>query len=214
MNADTDMNNVKGARGADIGRGMPPGLQQPVMDSQFVFRAVLLALSRPGTIVELGRLPQPPAPLFPSTAAMLLSLCDMDTPLWLGPAMLDKETAGYFRFHCGCQLTATPEHAAFAVIQDGMKLPDLTRFRVGTPEYPDRGATLIVQVDSLECGVGWRISGPGVKGAENLDVRGLSRDFWPFFAANREKFPTGVDVLLVTKASVCGLPRSARVEGW
>jgi alpha-D-ribose 1-methylphosphonate 5-triphosphate synthase subunit PhnH len=57
------------------------GFADPVLDSQSVFRTVMMALARPGTIAELatGQL-LPPAPLTPELAAVALTLCDHETP--------------------------------------------------------------------------------------------------------------------------------------
>ena len=47
---------------------------------------VLDAMARPGTIHQVGANLSPPAPLNPATAAVLLTLVDNETPLWLDEA--------------------------------------------------------------------------------------------------------------------------------
>ena len=59
------------------------GFPDPVLDAQEVFRAVMDALARPGSVRPLGSDLDPPAPLTPELAAVALSLADHDAPLWL-----------------------------------------------------------------------------------------------------------------------------------
>ncbi len=75
-----------------------------MLDSQACFRAVLDAMARPGTVHTPGTPAEPPAPLHRATAAALLTLVDVDTPLWL-----DDEAAAaadWIAFHCGAPLCA------------------------------------------------------------------------------------------------------------
>lgn len=195
---------------------LPPGFGDPVMDAQKTFRAVLTALSRPGTIVPAPVLPAAPQPVYQSTVAAGLTLLDLDTPLWLDrPARSDK-TAALFRFHCGCPLVDDPSQAAFGLVSSGKDLPDLTLFPIGTAEYPDRSATVLIQVEALasaesaESGV--TLSGPGIKDRHRIKVTGLADSFWKFWRDNGRLFPRGLDALLVSPVSFCGLPRTVRAE--
>ncbi len=63
-----------------------PGFADPVGQAQASFRAVLEAMARPGTLVPAGQGLVPPAPLDPATGAVLLTLVDHDTLLWLDAA--------------------------------------------------------------------------------------------------------------------------------
>ena len=60
-----------------------PGFGDPVFGSQNVFRAVLSAISRPETIVDLQLTLEAPQALFLTTAAICRTLLDSDTPVWL-----------------------------------------------------------------------------------------------------------------------------------
>ena len=188
-----------------------PGLGNPVLDSQRIFRAVLLTMSRPGTVTVLGNWPDAPRPLRPAAAAVCLALADLDTTIWLGDTP-PADVSTYLRFHCGCPVVSTQEEARFAVIMDGTRLPDLTRFNPGHQEYPDRSATLIIQVNRMEVGNGVRLTGPGIKHEMLLNVVGLEDRFWTALKANHARYPLGYDVILATDTEIASLPRSVKAE--
>jgi alpha-D-ribose 1-methylphosphonate 5-triphosphate synthase subunit PhnH len=184
--------------------------REPALENQRIFRAILLTMSRPGSVTVLGNWPRPPKGLHPAAAAVCLALVDMDTPLWIGPGgPLDIQT--YLRFHCGCTVSRRPESAAFGLVLDGQELPDLGRFQPGTLEYPDRSATLIIQVQALNVGRGIPLSGPGIKGETRLHVDGLNPDFWRSLQRNGRRFPLGFDVILATQTEIVSLPRTIQV---
>lgn len=190
-----------------------PGFADPVGQSQRVFRAVLTALSRPARPIELSpALAEVPAPLTPMSAAVMLTLADYETPVWLDAAADGRAVREFLRFHCGCPLTADPAAAVFALIADPSAMPPLHRFAQGSHEYPDRSATLILQVPGLEGDRGWRFAGPGIAGSAAIAVAGLPGDFRDQIAANHAGFPLGIDLLFACGNRLAGLPRSSRLE--
>ncbi len=186
---------------------LTPGFADPVLDAQSAFRAVLEAMARPGRVVRLPRPPEPPAPLCPAAGAVLLTLADAETPLWLD-AGADAEA--WARFHAGCPVVGDPGAADF-VLAVGAP-PALATLRAGTDEEPHRSATLILQVAALEEGAGWRLTGPGIEAAHRLRAVGVPDGFVTRRAANRVLFPAGVDVILCAGDRVAALPRTVTIE--
>jgi len=185
---------------------------EPVFDSQRAFRAAMDALATPGVIQPAGRgLPETPLPA--AAAALVLSLCDYETPLYLGPSIEALPSApSYLRFHSDAMLVTDPAMAAFAVIDllhDGV---DLSVFAQGTPEYPDRSTTVIALAPGLTDGPALTFTGPGIASTATLRVAGLPADFAQQWNANRAAFPLGVDMIFATSDAVVGLPRSARLS--
>jgi alpha-D-ribose 1-methylphosphonate 5-triphosphate synthase subunit PhnH len=191
--------------------GLAPGFADPVHDAQAAFRGVLDALSNPGRIVTLAAPPAVPAPLMPATVALCLTLVDYETPLWLDPAAGDA--LAFLRFHCGCPVAAGPVDARFAVVSDPAAMPPLNAFAPGEDLYPDRSATVFVQVAALGTGDVLRLSGPGIRGSVDLRVAGLPEGFVAGWSENAALYPLGVDVVLVAGDRVVGLPRTVRMEG-
>lgn len=190
------------------------GFDDPVLGGQKVFRAIMDALARPGTLQAIEPPPEPPAPLTAELAAVALSLCDHDTPVWLDPALMEADAVcQWLAFHTGAPLTTEPAEAAFALISNADLLPALERFAQGTDEYPDRSTTIAVGLPALEGGTPLTLRGPGIKGESTIAPAGLPPDFVAQRADNRARFPRGVDLLLVTRGGVIGLPRTTRVEG-
>jgi alpha-D-ribose 1-methylphosphonate 5-triphosphate synthase subunit PhnH len=200
---------------ADIG----PGLQQPVMQAQRVFRALLEAMARPG---RLQRLPadvlqglQPPA-LQPATAALLLTLLDADTVLHLGGRLQQPALLRYLGFHAGTRHGAA-EAADFVVLAAAEAEAGLwARLREGTDLVPQAGATLVLEVPAMgeaadAPGLALRLRGPGIRDTQRLVVQGLDRAFWQARIAREAHFPRGIDLVLVAGACIAAVPRSTHV---
>lgn len=190
---------------------MRPGLTDPVLDSQRIFRGVLDAMAHPGRIVPLPPPPDPPAPLAPAAAAVALTLLDYETPLWLDAAAGAEPVAEYLRFHCGCPLVASPGRAGFALLADAESLPPLDAFDAGSDEFPDHSATVIVQVAGFRARVGRRLRGPGIDGERRLEIQGIPERFWAMCRENSDSFPRGVDFILVADSRVVALPRTTLI---
>lgn len=192
-------------------QNLAPGFNDPQLDAQRVFRQLLQAMSRPGQIVPIDRLPEAPQPLSPAAAALALTLFDLDTPIWLSDEL--RATAGdYLAFHTGAPLTVEIGAASFVLVADGNRLPDLAQVALGDAEYPERAATVIVQVQRLSVAPGRRLRGPGILGHVDISVDGLAAEFWSAVQANQKRFPLGFDAILVAGDMVLGLPRTVNVE--
>jgi alpha-D-ribose 1-methylphosphonate 5-triphosphate synthase subunit PhnH len=181
----------------------------PVFDSQRNFRELLQAMARPAAPRIVPVPAAAPAPILPATMAVLLTLCDADTALWLQQP--NDEVALHLRFHAGVRLVQEPADADFALITEPSSMPPLTRFAHGDLRYPDRSATLIVQVDGFGENDGRRFTGPGIRDVEQLAIEGLPAAFWQQRAAMRAQLPLGVDLIFISGERMVALPRTTRV---
>jgi alpha-D-ribose 1-methylphosphonate 5-triphosphate synthase subunit PhnH len=190
---------------------MGAGFDDPVRGAQAVFRAILDAMARPGRIASLATDLAPPHPLLGTSAALLLALADFETTVWLDEPLAGVPSVGdYLRFHTGARIVPACREADFAVIAAPARMPPLTAFGQGTPEYPDRSTTVIIQIDAL-ANQDWQFSGPGILDHVSFRASPLPADFPDQFAANRSRFPCGVDLVFVTTALIAALPRSTRI---
>ncbi|MEL7344310.1 MAG: phosphonate C-P lyase system protein PhnH [Pseudomonadota bacterium] len=179
------------------------GFAEPAIGSAFAFRALIDAMARPGTINTLEGAAAP-APMSPAAATAIATLCDPDTPVYLAARFDSAEVRDWIAFHTGAPLTG-PEHCRFAV-GGWDDLQPLDRFAIGTPEYPDRSATLIVDMPDLQA-VGARLTGPGIKASAALNLPEVAA-----FQTNARAFPLGLDFIFTAGTRVAALPRTTRVE--
>ena len=195
----------------DIDPGLAEGLADPPHDSQRLFRGVLEAFSHPGRIVSLRDAPSAANPLSRAATALVLTLVDRDTPLWLGPGLDTRALGDFVRFHTGAPVVADRADALFGVATAATS-PLLEGFAIGSDPYPDRSATVIVEVASLSGGPrrSWR--GPGIDGHRPVAIAGLPDALWAEWSANRALFPCGVDVVFTAGSDLLALPRSIAVE--
>lgn len=185
-----------------LDKSLDGGFANAPVEAAKAFRAALNALSRPGVIEEVSGAAAP-APVSGAAAALLLTLCDAETPLYLGEGFDGEDVKAWVAFHTSAPL-AEPEEAMFALGR-WESLP-LGRFPVGTSEYPDRSTTVIVEVGALAA-EGAVLSGPGIKGKAALSLPEVLA-----FQDNRALYPLGLDFYFTCGQRLAGLPRSTIVE--
>lgn len=179
------------------------GFDRPSVQSAHAFRAILDVMARPGTIAEISGA-TPPAPMSAAAGTVILTLCDTTTPIYLAGAHDCAELREWITFHCGAPIVSA-EQAVFA-LGDWNSLHPCSRFTVGLPDYPDRAATLIVEMAQLHSS-GVALRGPGIETVAHLNLPETKA-----FAANAAQFPLGFDCLFTAGAQIAGLPRSTKVE--
>ncbi|MBF0815232.1 phosphonate C-P lyase system protein PhnH [Microbacterium paludicola] len=193
-----------------------PGFVDPVHDAQRVFRAVLEAMARP-TLAQpiLAASPlQTPAPLGAVAGAVVLALCDEQTPIWLDRALANAgEVCAWIRFHTGARLVERPGDALFAVASSPSAAPRLAELAQGTDEEPHLSATLVIDAVGAKPIGAFTATGPGVNGEASWDGAGLPGGFLAQWEANRAGFPRGVDVILAGANEVRALPRTTTLTG-
>ena len=189
------------------------GLADPVFGAQSIFRALMEAFAEPGTVADFGPRVSAPPPLVPAAAAILAALADGDTPVWMAePQGPGEAAAQWLRFQTGAPITADPAAAAFALLPAGDEPSSWSRFPRGTPEFPDRSATLLLPVAAFTGGAPLVLSGPGIAAERAIAPSGLPAGFVEAWAENRAGFPLGVDLVLVCGTAALALPRSTRIR--
>lgn len=179
------------------------GFSDPAINSAHAFRSVMEAMARPGTAQDISGA-EAPAPLSNAAGAVLLTLCDTDTPVYLaGDADCDAVRV-WLAFHTGAPL-AGPAQCVFAV-GSWSALAPLMAYPIGTPDYPDRSATLIVDHSDLDAS-GATLTGPGIKDQACLPLPDNAA-----FQANHALFPLGLDFIFTSGDRLAALPRTTEVR--
>src|SRR3546814_5850845 len=99
----------------------------------------------------------------------------------------------YLKFHCGCPLVERSQVAAFALVTDPANMPRLALFAQGVDQYPDRAATLLLQVPSLEGGPAVTLRGPGIRDTavrseeHTSELQSLMRISYAVFCLKKKK---------------------------
>lgn len=179
------------------------GFADPAIDAARIFREVLQAMARPGRIARITGVSPPPG-LSPAAASVLLTLADETTPVHLAGACDNAAIRDYLCFHTGAPIAGRAD-AAFA-LGNWEALAPLAGYPLGSDEYPDRSATLIVELPALTA-VGARLTGPGIRTHAQLSLPEIDP-----FIANARHFPRGLDFIFTSGDAIAALPRTTRVE--
>ncbi|NOC46644.1 phosphonate C-P lyase system protein PhnH [Ruegeria sp. HKCCD7559] len=179
------------------------GFQDAPVDAAHAFRAAMTAMARPGELRTLTGC-APPAPLSVAAGTLLLTLCDAETNVHLAGEADTDVVREWLTFHTGAPIVAA-EEADFA-LGTWDALAPLNTYRIGTPEYPDRSATLVVECRRLEQN-GAVLSGPGIRHTARLSLPDV-----PALQNNALLYPLGCDFFFTCGEAVAALPRSTQIR--
>ena len=170
--------------------------------AQSVFRAVLDALARPGTVHTLPAHGAVPGALLP-----VLALADLDTPVTV---LSDEDWADRVGTATGAPVTTIGQAALVAALRP-LGSGDVRWFPTGSAAAPESAALVSMAVPGLDGGPRRTLSGPGAPGTRTVQARGIPPELWTVRAA--VAFPAGFDLVLVDPdGRVVGIPRSSRIE--
>ncbi len=178
------------------------GFSNAPIDAAHAFRAAMTVMARPGEIRTMTGA-QAPAPLSRAAATLLLTLCDPETGIHLAGSSNTPEVRQWLTFHTGAPLVDAAQ-ANFAV-GTWADLQPIDIYQIGTAEYPDRSATLVVECPVLAQS-GATLTGPGIKGTSQFRLPAFAG-----FLANSQLYPLGVDFFFTSGTQVAALPRSTRI---
>lgn len=190
-----------------------PGFANPVHDAQQVFRAVLQALAHPTTPQPVEAEVRSPAPLGATAGAVILTLCDEQTAVWLDPALrAAPEVGAWIAFHTGARIVDRAEDALFVISSSPSATPRLADLAQGTDEEPHRSATLVIDASGVSGTGAYSATGPGIQGVAEWDGAGLPPGFLREWQENHAVFPRGVDMILAAEHTLRGLPRTTALS--
>lgn len=182
-----------------------------VFEAQEHFRTIMDCMAQPGKIQQL------------EGAIDSLEGFNKVSSL-IGFALMDSNTGFYQNYHANLDqyfllntsaIPKSPEEADFLFLKGSDSAAEMIEeAKVGIPEYPEGGAFLIIEVETLsketlDEGIEITLKGPGVKGEISLYVVGLNKEVLEAIQEKNFEYPLGVDTILTDASGnmVC-IPRS------
>jgi alpha-D-ribose 1-methylphosphonate 5-triphosphate synthase subunit PhnH len=171
------------------------------------FRAVLQAMSRPGSVQQL------PPPLDGELPVETLLGCLVDNEVSMASigngsdAVLDRVVS-----MAGCRRASLGD-ADMVLIVGGSSQGALEVLRRGTGEYPEQGATVIYLLDKVVAtGGSVQLRGPGIRERATPRLIGLARGELALLGTINRDFPLGIDAIFIDRSGrVTCIPRSTRI---
>ncbi|TKI07760.1 phosphonate C-P lyase system protein PhnH [Martelella alba] len=186
------------------------GFSRPVDAAQHSFRRILKALSEPGYVVALPDGPRWES-IGPAASALLLTLADGETAVYIAPALSRDSVAASVRFHTGAPLAEQPQQAVLALFDGQMDDAILATLPCGDALSPENGVTVLVQIDSLAEGTPLRLRGPGIRD-ERIIAPALPPAVLRYLLRRPHPFPAGLDFILLCEDRLMAVPRTIHVE--
>ena len=180
----------------------------PVADSQRAFRRILKAMSEPGVMVSLPQLPAWGKTSCAATA-VLMTLVDRETPIWLDSTLSNEALLTNLRFHTGAPVTEQTD-APFALLHAKSGTP-IQQFSPGDNFSPEKSTTIIIEVPSLNGGLTLRLSGPGLMESRAIAPQ-LPESVLQYLRERPHSFPQGIDLIFTCGENMMALPRTTDVR--
>ena len=185
-----------------------------IHESQQHFRALLDATARPGTLIHFSDSAiNPPPTLHRASALIALALLDADASFYTA-----SESNNHY-LHINANAVCTDAEDADFLFIDGRRGPEIAqRAKIGTPRYPEGGATLVIDIDRITYKPGpgataLVLKGPGIDGERTVYAWGLAAELLVVRMEKNDEFPAGIDwVLSDAEGAVCYLPRTTQVR--
>lgn len=170
-------------------------------NQQRIFRALMEAMARPGSLYHIGAWLDGAS----GCRGVLASLLDARSTLADCHGLLDQRDWPLLQAR-----QEVAEKADYLLCQ-GSSQPNAAP-KVGTLTCPDQSATLIIQIDALGHGSRTlRLHGPGIESTRTLQLQGLA-SAWLELREQQISFPLGIDIILLDPENLAAIPRTTRLE--
>ena len=184
-----------------------------IFDTQRIFRSLLDAMANPGRIITLPdiRIKTPAANMHP--LLLLMTLLDHEVSFCvMGGAQ--TQVTEYLKTNTWSKESRL-ENSDFVLVYGGSSHGLIRGARVGTLEYPDEGATVIYDTDSIGDGGGdvlLKLSGPGIADKCMIGARGIEQNEIENVLMMQD-YPLGLDLIFSDNAGrIACIPRSTTVK--
>ncbi len=189
-----------------------------VRASQHIYRRLLDAMSHPGKTWQIIRHPylENEAPIKAEwMASVVTTLVDHEVSLHVidSPAFDGLEDVIGRR----TRVQRAGIDAADFVVADVNSFDDsqIAAIKIGDLDYPNDGATLLIQVESLDAtdGPSLELSGPGIRDSRQVPFGQLTTGFIAARNQATADYPLGIDVIVVDQAGkIMAFPRTTVIS--
>ncbi len=171
---------------------------------QKIFRELLYCMSLPGEIINLNQYLEKSSAL----VGVLATLLDRSVTWSDEDELVNKRDRSLF------QASQVSSQTAQFVVKNALH-PPLSAFipNLGELSNPEKGATLILQGESL--GIGNKLlelAGAGIKETRLVCLAGFHLQWFICRQQWVENFPLGVDLILVDRSQIMALPRTTQIQ--
>ncbi|MFZ4453056.1 phosphonate C-P lyase system protein PhnH [Salibacterium aidingense] len=189
-----------------------------VHDSQLIYREMLEAVSRPGTISNIKTVltKLPDSPVNPGLIGMALTILDGETSFAVVPE--SSKLSSYIQQKTGSRVE-TLDQADYILMYDLSLVPSFSEvietIKKGTLIDPHDSATLLIQVKSFSAtnGAPYILSGPGIASEYQVPIEGLPENWEKTRQRAIKEFPLGIDFFFVSQAAeILSIPRTTRIR--
>jgi alpha-D-ribose 1-methylphosphonate 5-triphosphate synthase subunit PhnH len=187
-----------------------------IHDAQKHFRIILDTTARPGKILRFDDISiTTPDGLCRASALIGFALLNADVSFYLDD--YNEEATQYLVVNTASSKTAASE-ADFLFISGLEGISPIREAKTGTPQYPEGGATIIVEVEKISSDIfpnalSLALSGPGILGQKTVYAKGLDTAMLEEIQIKNQEFPLGVDVIVVDPQDMlfC-IPRTTKIS--
>lgn len=171
---------------------------------QQIYRKLLLGMSRPGSLQEIGHLCSGHEPWL----GILATLCDSVTSLSDPQELISDRDRSFLQ-----AAPATVNRADFVLMRGDVPPPQEFAPNLGSLLSPESGATLILAGNNLSEGpLEISLTGPGIERVARASLSGFHADWLRRRELWDRHYPRGVDLLLTDLKQVMALPRTSRLR--
>jgi alpha-D-ribose 1-methylphosphonate 5-triphosphate synthase subunit PhnH len=183
-----------------------------IFDAQVHFRIILDCMARPGKVNNFGKITvHSPDNLHPASALVAFALLNRDVSFYANKN--NSEIAEYFIVNTYSKPSAI-KNADFVFINGTDDGKILLETNTGLLEYPEKSATVIIDVDNIydvpkDQTHEIILKGPGVESEKRVYIRNISDHILQSVKEQNAEYPLGIDVILTDSVgNVMCIPRT------
>lgn len=188
-----------------------------VHDLQSVYRKVVNATSRPGTISNLRNeaklVGKEHKPCSASLLLLALTLLDQEVSfkVYSDNADNDSRTINQLTYAKGVEVNEADFIFVFRDAQDGSLQEAIEQGKQGTLINPHKSATIIAEADIVTKGEGLLLTGPGIQKTQSVSVD-LPGNWIQSRGQKNKEYPLGIDLMIIDKDhQLLSLPRTTQI---